>query len=248
MSLRLTAHQPVYMPWGGLIHKIAEADVFCVFDAVQYSPRSWENRNWIKSHAGPQLLTVPVKSGEGVLLRDAEIAGGPWARKHMRAIQIAYSKAPHFEEHYAGVGAVLDLYAAGGKLAELNLDLLRYVLGALGLQRRIVRASDLALEGTKSSAIIDMCLKLGASRYIFGSQGRNYADVELFRAAGIEPLFQRYEPVVYPQLHGSFVPRLCVLDALMNLGSGALATVRAGGSLERAPAQRDATSGSLYGR
>ena len=45
----LTAHQPVYLPWLGLFHKIALADKFIFFDQVQYLPKDWMNRNKIKT-------------------------------------------------------------------------------------------------------------------------------------------------------------------------------------------------------
>lgn len=45
----LTAHQPVYLPWLGLFHKIALSDVYCFFDDVQYLRRDWNNRNKIKN-------------------------------------------------------------------------------------------------------------------------------------------------------------------------------------------------------
>ena len=56
----LTAHQPVYIPWLGLFHKIALSDKFVFFDEVQYLPRDWMNRNKIKTAAGATWLTVPV--------------------------------------------------------------------------------------------------------------------------------------------------------------------------------------------
>ena len=57
----LTAHQPVYLPWLGLFHKIASAGVFVSFDQVQYLPKDWNNRNRIKTATGPIWLTVPVR-------------------------------------------------------------------------------------------------------------------------------------------------------------------------------------------
>ena len=44
-SIILSAHQPVYLPWLGLFHKIALADIFCVFDIVQYQRKDFNNRN-----------------------------------------------------------------------------------------------------------------------------------------------------------------------------------------------------------
>lgn len=220
----LTAHQTGYMPWLGFFAKVAQADLFCSFDAVQYERRGWTNRNYIKTRDGPLLLSVPVRSKNhfGTKLCDVEIMTGNWARKHMRSIELAYAKAPHFEQHYAGVGAVLDLYSEGGLLMELNTDLMRYFLRALGIQVPIVQASDHDFKGGKSALVLDMCRKLNASTYIFGGEGKNYADVAAFKAAGIEPRFQEYVHPTYPQLWGEFAPRMSVLDLVMNCGPTSL--------------------------
>lgn len=212
----LTAHQVGFLPWLGFFAKVAQADLFCSFDVVQYSKRSNENRNYIKTKTGPLLLTVPVRHGSR--LCETEIVQGPWARKHMRAIELAYKDAPYFEQHFAGVGAIVDLYAEGGLLAELNMDLMRYFLRALGIQVPIVQASDYDFQGEKSALVLDMCRKLKATTYIFGSEGESYADTEAFSAAGVVAQFQRYEHPTYKQLHGPFVPQMCVLDLLMSEG------------------------------
>ena len=57
----LTAHQPVYMPWLGLFHKIAISDTFVWFDDVQYQSKEWDNRNKIKTSHGPLWISIPVK-------------------------------------------------------------------------------------------------------------------------------------------------------------------------------------------
>lgn len=216
----LTAGQVGYLPWLGFFAKIRQSDQFCSFDAVQYEKRGWNNRNYIKTANGPLLLSVPVESKDhlGKRLCDVEICSGPWARKHMRSIELAYAKAPHFEKHYAGVGAIVDLYAEGGRLSDLNMDLLRYFLRALGIQKPIVNASDYQFNGVKSDLVLDMCLQLKADKYIFGGEGKNYADADGFRKSGVEPIFYDYQPKEYPQLHGAFIPKMSVLDLLMNCG------------------------------
>lgn len=227
----LTAHQVGYLPWLGFFEKVARADVFCVFDAVQYEKKGWNNRNYIKTAQGPLMLSVPVASKDhfNTLLKDVELVPGNWVRKHMRSIELAYRKAPHFEQHFAGVGAILDLYDDGGLLIDLNMDLMRYFLRALGIQVQIVRASDYAFEGSKSALVLDMCKQLAATSYIFGGEGENYADLAAFQAAGVTCLFQRYDHPTYPQLHGEFAPRMCALDLLMNCGPRSLEILTAGG-------------------
>lgn len=213
----LTAHQPAYLPWCGLLSKISRADLFCSFDAVQISRGDWTTRNVIKTSNGPLTLTVPVEHAEKRIC-DVQIARGNWARKHMRAIELAYRKAEHFDQHFAGVGAILDMYAEGGLLAEMNVDLLRYFLRALGLQVPIVNAADHQFSGTKSGLVLDMCRQLSATEYLFGGEGENYADKEAFDLAGVKPTFLTYECRPYPQLHGEFVPNLSAIDLLMNVG------------------------------
>lgn len=219
----LSAGQPSYMPWLGTFAKIAQCDLWCSFDAVQMTRRDWVTRNVIKTANGPLMLSVPVHGGMDKRICDVEIVtGNHWVRKHTRSIELAYRKAPHFEQHYAGVGAVLDMYADGGLLAELNTDLLRYFMRALGIQVPIVKASDYRFRGEKSALVLDMCKQLEATEYIFGGEGENYADRAAFAAADVECRFQSYIHPRYRQLHGEFVPRMSVLDLLMNEGSTGL--------------------------
>ena len=58
----LTAHQPCYLPWLGLFHKIAISDIFCFFDIVQYQKKDFNNRNKIKTIHGGIWLSVPAES------------------------------------------------------------------------------------------------------------------------------------------------------------------------------------------
>ena len=219
----------------GFFDKVARADLFCNFDAVQFGKHDWQNRNYIKTAQGPLLLTVPVASKRHFEKRlcDIKIVPGNWARKHMRSIEMAYRKAPHFEQHYAGVGAILDLYADGGLLNEMNTDLLRYFFRALGMQVPIVSASDYDFKGEKSTLVLDMCNKLGATEYIFGGEGESYADQAAFHAAGIVPHFQKYEHPEYVQLFGTFVPKMSTLDLLMNCGPDSLEILTGGRMRER---------------
>lgn len=201
------------------------ADLFVNFDDVQFGRHDFQNRNYIKTREGPLLLTVPVHAKDHFTkkLCEIETVPGNWTRKHMRSIELAYRKAPYFEQHYAGVGAILDLYADGGLLNELNVDLLRYFFRTLGMQVPIVHASDYGFKGEKSALVLDMCVRLNATEYIFGGEGESYADKEAFRAAGVVPRFQRYEHPEYPQLFGTFTPKMGVIDILMNCGPDSLA-------------------------
>ena len=226
----LTAHQPVYIPWLGLFHKIALADLFCFFDDVQYEPKGWNNRNKIKFLGGAtNWLTVPVlKSGhrEKSYL-DIEINNAlPWRRKHWKSIELNYSGAPFFALYKENLRHFYT--QEWSRLADFNYQMLLFLLEALGVSTQVIRMSDYSFRGTKSALVLDMCVQLGADTYIFGSEGRNYAEVQDFYKEGVIPVFQSYSHPNYPQFHGEFQSHLSVIDLLFNCGSDSLEILMSG--------------------
>ncbi len=215
----MTAHQPVYLPWLGLFHKLALADLFCYFDIAQHQTKDFNNRNKIKTHNGEIWLSVPVESRNHFekSVGKIRIVQNGGQRKHFKSIQLAYLKAPYFADYISGLEELL-MKQSFETLCALNLDVLRYLMKCLEIATPIVKASDYAFQGAKSNLVLDMCVQLKANVYVFGSQGRDYADVEKFRDHGIEPVFQSYRHPVYRQLHGEFKPYMSVIDLLFNEG------------------------------
>ena len=218
----LTAHQPVYMPWLGLFHKIALADIFCVFDIVQYQRKDFNNRNKIKTASGPIWLSVPVKSSGRLnsLISDIEIINDGWHIKHLKSIELNYKKTPYFDRYYQDLQKILS--AQYQYLVDLNFDILVYVLNVLGIEVKIVKASDYSFEGLKSDLVLDMCVKLDAEIYIFGEQGKNYADIDSFSNRDISLYFQSYNHPVYKQANRDFLPYMSIFDLLFNEGDRSL--------------------------
>jgi hypothetical protein len=215
----LTAHQPVYLPWLGLFHKIALADLFCYFDIAQYQTKDFNNRNRIKTHSGEIWLSVPVESKNHFdkSVGDIRIVQDGWQRKHWKSISMSYQKAPYFRDYSEEFEEVLTSQSFE-TLSELNLAVLRLAMRNLEISTPIVKASDYAFRGAKSDLVLDMCVQLKADVYIFGAQGRDYADVESFRSRGIDPYFQDYRHPQYRQLHGEFKPYMSIIDLLFNEG------------------------------
>ncbi|MEO7423952.1 MAG: WbqC family protein [Fibrobacteria bacterium] len=224
----LSAHQPAYLPWLGLFHKIALADHFIVFDQVQYVPKDWISRNTIKGPNGPILLTVPVlrKDHRDKRIVDIEIKNDtPWAKKHWMSIEQCYRKTPFFRDY---AGFFEETYKREwALLADLDFHMLRWFLDVLGIKTPVSKAGDHDFTGAKSDLVLDMCRKMGATTYIFGAMGAEYAEVEMFRQAGVIPYFQNYVHPTYRQGHGAFLPNMSVLDLLFNLGPASLETLLA---------------------
>jgi len=211
----LTAHQPVYLPWCGLFHKIAQADTFCLFDMVQYLPKDWNNRNKIKNNI---WLTVPVKKKghRDKPVREIEIDyNTPWIRKHLKSLYYNYHKAPFYDRYIESIEMFLK--CEWKYLTELNEVMLRWFIDMLNIDVNFVKASNYEFEGKKNDLVLDMCKKLGATKYIFGEQGHAYADVGSFKDNDIELEFQHY----------TGKHRLSIVDVLFNYGDKSMEIINA---------------------
>ena len=219
----LTAHQPVYLPWLGLFHKIALAETFVYFDQVQYLPKDWMNRNKIRTKSGSIWLTVPVlrKGYRDLKTSEIEINNSiDWQKKHFRSISLNYKKSPYFENY---IPFFEDVYSRKWKfLGELNEYMLKWFLDELGIKVNFLNANDFKFQGEKSSLILNMCKELIASTYIFGVLGKDYADVQEFEKNNIGLIFQNYNHPKYSQLYREFISHMSVIDLLFNHGPKSL--------------------------
>ena len=114
------------------------------------------------------------------------------------------------------------------KLVDLNYDLLIFALESLKIKTKIIKASDYNFNGVKSDLVLDMCIQLKADIYIFGEQGRNYADIDKFNSKGITPYFQSYNHPIYIQRNKSFEPFMSFIDLLFNHGDNSLEILMSG--------------------
>ena len=69
--------QPTFLPWLGWFDLADQADCVILFDTAQFSKRSWQQRNKIRTARGLEYLTVPVKTSGRFdqKILDAEISG-----------------------------------------------------------------------------------------------------------------------------------------------------------------------------
>jgi hypothetical protein len=206
------------------------ADVFVIFDTVQYNPRHEENRARIKTPRGAEWLTVPMRqSSRDQLIRDTAVDHSqPWPRKAWRTLRDHYGKAPHFAEHAPVIQAIVETPHA--TLTELDRASWEPALRLLGVTCRFVCASELPIAGKGPRVLLDICKEVGARTYLSGMFGREYLDVGEFAREGVDILFHEYAYQPHAQRYGEFVPFLSYLDMLFNVGLDR-ATVMAGGSM-----------------
>lgn len=211
-------HQPNFLPWLGYFYKIAQCDVFVLLDNVQYTKNSFINRNKIKTSQGVMWLTVPVKTKGlfGQLIKDVEINNMvDWRKKHLGTLEANYRKARFFEPIFQGLKTIY-FTDDWSKLCELNIRLLEWVLSLLELEKKLVRASNLNVEGESTQLLINIVKKVGGNIYLSGFGGSKYQEEELFKREGIKLQYYEFSHPIYPQLWSDFVPNLSIIDLLFN--------------------------------
>jgi len=225
------ALQPGYLPWIGFFDQVFHADLFLLYDDLDYTARSWRNRNRIKGPRGAQWLTVPVLSRPGQKIHEVRIDPGQnWRETHWRTLEHCYARTGCFALYR---DEFREIYReAWTNLCELDVRLIRTMLRAFGIRTEIVRSSEIGLERAFQATnppdhvatrrIIHFMRHFGADRFLEGAAGRGYIREDLLQEAGITVRYQAYQHRPYPQRFGGFVPHLSAVDLLFNLGPRSL--------------------------
>ncbi len=216
----LSAHQPTYLPWLGLFHKIAVADLFVVYDDVEYSRHGWYNRNYILSKNGPIFLVVPIirQFSNQLLHNQVKIDNSKnWSKKHIKSIEHCYFKAPYFNKY---IDLIVDVLTKRyDYLFELNISILKLLLKQFNIRTVIKYSSEYDLKFKKSDRVMDLAIKTKATHYLFGELGANYADIDRFEQNQIKVVFQKYNHPIYKQFNSNkFINKLSAIDLLFNYG------------------------------
>ena len=214
--------QPSYIPWRGYFDQIRRADLFVFYDDVQYDKHGWRNRNQIKTAQGKQWLTVPVHSSgvtQGVPIKAVKIdQSKPWAKNHLKALTISYSKAPCFKQY---LPLLESFYARRDEfIADFTVEITIKLARELGNSHtRFMRSSELdGITGEKTERLIQILKRVGATHYISGPSAQDYIETEKFAAADITLEYIRYDYPEYPQLYPPYDPFVSVLDLLFMQG------------------------------
>lgn len=208
--------QPYFCPYLGYFQLLAAADVFVVYDNIEYTKKGWINRNRILNGARDAVITLPLQHASDFLhVRDRRLAPDFDRRRLLNRIREAYRKAPHLEATWPLVEAIVlhdDPNLFGFILH--SLERLRDHLG-LATPLRVSSTVDVDHGLRGQEKVLALCAKLGAERYLNAIGGVELYRPEDFAARGIELRFLRPRLDPYPQLGGPFVPALSILDVLM---------------------------------
>jgi hypothetical protein len=222
-------HQPNYLPWLGYFYKMAESDVFVIFDDVQLARgKSYVTRNLVKTSGRVQWLTVPVRDkGELNLIKDVIISqDGKWQNKHWKTLQGAYARAPYFNKYEAGFREIYG--QIWESLCSLNIALIKAIKDMLGIKAQLVLSSELNVQAIGAEKILGILKSLEADTYITGEGkgSQRYIEEAEFKQNNIKLVYHQFRHPVYHQLWGDFIPNLSIIDLLFNEGEKSLSILK----------------------
>ncbi|MBU3635539.1 WbqC family protein [Polynucleobacter sp. es-GGE-1] len=219
-SVNIAIMQPTYLPWLGYFGLMKSVNKFVILDNVQFSKRSWQQRNRIKTRNGESWLTVPVKNS-GIreqLIYEVEIDySNKFPINHIKSIQQNYSKHKFYCEYKEELACI---YNANYKyLIDLNMALINFFRKILFIDCEIIYSSTLGCEGRNADLLAKICKKLLATKYISPPGSKDYlSKSNSFELAGIPVEYFQYSHPQYSQLYEDFIPYLSTLDLIFNCG------------------------------
>jgi hypothetical protein len=194
--------QPYFFPYGGYYRLFAAADLFVLYDCVQFPRRGWVHRNRLPDANGDsrwltlRLQHAPQQTSIGDMLcaDDAatslreELGRFPSASRVLRS----------------GNRIESFLFDLRPRLVDYLEDTLRETCGLLNLPFRVIRSSSLAVpsELHGQDRILEIARRLGATHYVNAPGGQELYDVDAFRRSGVELRFlPPYEGSSWSALH-----------------------------------------------
>jgi WbqC-like protein family len=204
-------HQPSYLPWFGLVDKVARCNRFVVLDNVQYNARAFQHRTLYSATGGSKYLSLSVNSkghqNETRPLGEMRLIDQDLPAKHYLTLRHRYGK----RKGWGLIGPMLEaiMCRPHKSLLELNVALLELTLRQFAIATPCILASLLPAQGVKSQLILELTRAAGGRAYLSGQGARDYMDDALFMAAGIGVVYQEFVHPVFEQSQTSEFQKGC---------------------------------------
>lgn len=213
-------HQPDFLPHPGFFHRLLGAQLLILLDHVQFvtgGSRSWTNRDKIKSATGERWLTVGVKkSALSTPINEVLLADTNWREESLNLLRENYRNTPHFSVLFPQIEA---LYARScERLVDFTVASIQMLLGWFAIDIPLAYSSRMNPVGRKNELLVDLLVKAQATDYLSGTGARNYLQPGTFADSGIAVHWQDFQPPIYPQQFGDFIPGLSSIDLFFNCG------------------------------
>ncbi|MFZ2339167.1 MAG: WbqC family protein [Bacteroidales bacterium] len=215
----ISIHQPSYWPWLGQLNKIAMSDTYIYLDSVAAVKDHFTYRNLFYCEGKAKFITLPVDYHMGIRICDLKFKSDNWQSDHLVKIANYYRKAPYFDQVFDEINEIYrHTYV---NVSDLLLRTMEESFKYFGITVKIVKASDLDVNGSKGLLVYNICKTVSAGKYIAGMGSFEYMQgvLPMFEKSGIQVIWQKFNHPVYMQMAGfPFIKGLSCLDLLFFQG------------------------------
>jgi len=148
--------------------KIQHSDIFVILGNCQFERGGFQNR----FNHNDRFYSMQVNKGIKKIAEKLYIK----PQKDWEKITTAFPKLKIFDD------------CVDNNLLVMNSAIIMKACDHLGIKTPIIPDYPTSLTGTER--LVDICVKLKATKYLSGVSGKNYLNMKLFWDAGIEVIFQ----------------------------------------------------------
>jgi hypothetical protein len=209
--------QPYFLPYIGYFQLIKAADVFVIYDDVNYINKGWINRNYLLGVNNKQGFTLPLnQASQNKLINEIDIFEfEKFKKSFLRTVELSYKKSPYYSSCVALINSIFDYQ--GLNLSGFIRNSIEVLARYLNISTAIVPSSSVYQNNNLKAQdrIIDICKKESATVYVNPIGGLELYSKELFTENQLELFFLKSGLIEYPQFNNEFIPWLSIIDVLM---------------------------------
>jgi len=220
--MKVAIMQPYFLPYIGYWQLMSYVDAFVIYDDIEYTKKSWINRNRYLLNDKAETFTLSLKKDSDYLdvcKRQLSDSFDEDKEKIIRRLESAYRRAPFFIE---GSAILADIFGSEERnLFRFIYQSIELIHARLGMTSKLIISSTLGISKQLKAQerVIATCKSLGAADYINPIGGLNLYDKSEFGSAGINLHFQKVRAINYSQFIASFIPNLSIIDMIMFCGA-----------------------------
>jgi hypothetical protein len=185
--MKITIHQPNFIPWYPFFQKIEQADIFVFLTECQFEKGGYQNRFYLdRWHTmSVQNKIEPIKNKKFIDRKK------DWNK---------------IKENLKKYRNVLELFddCITESLVETNVLIINKIINLLDIKTKIFM--DYPTQSKSTDRLIEICKKFECDTYISGIGGLEYINKQSFVDAGINLQFQKEEEM----------NKISVLDIIMD--------------------------------
>jgi hypothetical protein len=222
--------QPYFLPYIGYFQLMKAADLFVVYDQIQFSKRGWIHRNRFLQNGKDKYFTLPLKKDSDYLdVAERKLADDYISinNKTLRKLEAAYRHAPFYKAVFPIVRECF-LYSNHQNLFDFIFHSLYIMKRILGIECEFIVFSTLCSENEVlqklkgEEKVIEICKSVNTTHYVNPIGGQKLYHKDRFAENGIKLSFLQSANIEYKQFDNDFYPNLSIIDFLMFNGVDAV--------------------------